>query len=118
MTFSDAWIDTVDDDAFAAFIKVHRAGTPREDKIFLLPSPPRPGNYWINILREWTAEQSLSVEYVDPLEIRVSVSRAQLLKFIDDTFGSEAAGKVAKLRAHVRKHLRDDRTYLIVADEF
>jgi hypothetical protein len=119
VTYSDAWIDTIDDDEFAAFLKERRThDTPLEGRIFLLPPPPRPGNYWINLVKEWTAKQGLPVEYVDPLEIRVAVSRTQLLKFIDDTFGSEPAGKVAKLRAHVREHLRDDRTYLVVADEF
>jgi hypothetical protein len=119
MTYSDAWIDTVDDAEFDALIRERRSHhTPREEKIFLLPPPPRPGNYWINIVRDWAAAQSLAIEYVDPLTIRVRVSRAQLVRFIDNTFGPEPVGKTAALRAHVRARLRDDRTYLIVAAEF
>jgi hypothetical protein len=117
MTDSDAWLDTVDDEEFAAVLKERRSpDLPLAERIFLLPPPPRP--YWITRVREWAETKSLPVDQVDPLEIRVRVSRAQLLEFIEETFGPEAAGKVAALRAHVRERLHDDRTYLIVADEF
>jgi hypothetical protein len=119
VTFSDCWIDTVDDEEFAALLKERRSpDLPLSERIFLLPRPPRPGNYWINLVREWAAAKALPVEHVDPLEIHVRVSRAHLLDFVEDTFGQEPAGKVAALRAYLREHLRDDRTYLIAADEF
>jgi hypothetical protein len=119
MTYSDAWIDTIDDAEFDAFLRERRSHhTLREEQIFLLPPPPRPGTYWIKIVRDWAVVQSLAIEHVDPLTIRVRVSRAQLVRFIDNTFGPEPVGKTAALRAHVCACLRDDRTYLIIADEF
>ncbi|HEY0523983.1 MAG TPA: hypothetical protein VGD08_11365 [Stellaceae bacterium] len=96
MTYSDFWIDTVDDDEFEAILKKpRRLDTPREDKIHLMPPTPRPGSYWINVVGEWAAEQNLAIQYVDPIAIGVLVTRAQLLRFLDDTFGPEAVGKVA-----------------------
>src|SRR4051812_39061527 len=85
MTFSDAWIDTVDDDEFAAVLKEERArDLPYAERIFKLPPPPSP--YWITVVRQWASSTGLTVEEVDPLESRARVSRAQLLRFLDDTF--------------------------------
>src|SRR5258708_4254602 len=115
MTYSDCWIDTVDDEEFRAFI-TERASidTPRVEKIFMLPPPPQP--YWINTVLDWAKAQGLPIGYSDGRTLaKVAVSRTQLLDFLDSTLGRES---VPRLRAHVRDRLRDDRTYLIVADEF
>ena len=115
MTYSDCWIDTVDDDAFKALVAgEHR----RAHRIELLPSPPGSCHYWIPVVKEWAAEHSVPIHYIDPVWIQVPVSRAQLQRFLDDVFGPDPNAPPQRLRVHVREHLRDDRTYLIVAEEF
>jgi hypothetical protein len=118
VTFSDAWVDTVDDDDFAALIQAQSTiDAKRADRLYLLPSPPpRAGEYWINVVKEWAVAHGLPIESFGPLEISVPVSRAQLLQFLDDVFGPEAA--TMPLCRHVREHLRDDRQYLVTSDEF
>ena len=46
------------------------------------------------------------------------VSRAQLQQFLEEVFGIAPDSPVARLQAHVSKHFRDDKTYIIVAEEF
>ena len=119
MTYSDCWIDTVDDAAFKALVEGQRGEEARRaQRIELLPSAPGQGHLWPPIVKEWAAEQSLPIHYVDPLCVQVPVSRAQLQRFLDDIFGPDPNAPPQKLRAHLRDHLRDDRTHLIVADEF
>jgi hypothetical protein len=82
--------------------------------------PRRPGatHYWIPAVQDWAAARGLPIRHIDPLWIEVSVSRAQLLEFIDVVYGTNPDESVARLRAHIAAHGRDDKTYLIVADEF
>jgi hypothetical protein len=90
--------------------------------------PPASANdYWINIVHRWASSHALAIEQTDPLEIQVAVSRGQLLQFIDDVFWRKEEArdredrdveKVERLRELAFQFLRDDETYLIVADEF
>lgn len=138
MTYSDCWIDTLDDADFKAlrelFASQWTTETKLSDNLCLLPPTPSPGNYWISILWVWAKKHALTVERVDELKIRVAVSRAQLLQFLDEVFWREeeaqdrsdreiikhlrSVERVERLRAHARQCLRDDKTYFIVADEF
>ncbi len=121
MTYSDCWIDTVDDTDFQVLIAGQLGSDARRaTRIELLPSPPGMCHLWLPIVRQWAAEENLNIVYVDPICIQVSVSRAQLQRFLDHIFGQELSlpQNLQRLRAHVQQHLRDDRTYLIVADEF
>jgi hypothetical protein len=45
-------------------------------------------------------------------------ARQQLARFLEGTFGAEDDSAAAPLQRHVRERLRDDCTYLVVADEF
>ena len=119
MTYSDAWVDTIDDPEFRALIDSQSGtGSRRADKLFLLPHAPRPGDYLINVVREWAAANGLCVEHNGHLEIQVRVTRQQLARFLEETFGPERDSAAAPLQRHVRERLRDDCTYLVVADEF
>jgi hypothetical protein len=121
MTYRDCWIDTIDDEEFKALIARQSGSEARRvNRIELLPSLPGTCHFWISIVKEWAAVENLSIEYVDPICIQVPVSRAQLQRFLDHVFGPEMSlpQNLQNLRAHIRQHLRDDRTYLIVADEF
>jgi hypothetical protein len=55
---------------------------------------------------------------VDSAWIKVPVSRAQLQQYLEEVFGTAPELLVARLQAHVGKHFRDDKTYVIVAEEF
>ena len=121
MTYSDCWIDTIDDGDFKALIAGQSGSDARRvNRIELLPSPPGMWHVWLPIVKEWASGENLSVDYIDPICIQVPVSRAQLQRFLDHVFGREPSlpQNLQRLLAHVRQHLRDDRTYLIVADEF
>ncbi|MGF6877402.1 hypothetical protein [Paraburkholderia sp. MM5477-R1] len=112
MTFSDAWIDSVDDEEFAAFLT-------QSPRFRVLPPPSSP--YWINHVRGWAKKEGLAIKYPgdDDLEIRVLVTRRQLVRFFDDMFGPLTSGADrSTLHGYVVDKCRDDRTYLIAADEF
>ena len=128
MTYSDCWISTVDDTEFRAVLTSQR-DTERKEKLHLLP-PALANGLWINIVREWAHRHNLAVERTGPLESQVAVSRAELLQFVDEIFWRKEEARdqeeretltrverVERLRAHVDQFFRDDRTYLIVADE-
>jgi hypothetical protein len=118
-TYSDAWIQTVDDPDFKALVDSQSSmDTRRADKLYLLPPAPQPSRYSINIVRDWAKANGLAVEYVDHLEIQVHVTRQQLARFLEETYGPENESVTAPLQRHVRERLRDDCTYLVVADEF
>jgi hypothetical protein len=132
MTYSDCWISTVDDTEFRALLTSQR-DTEWDGRLDMLP-PALADDYWINIVRRWAAGHALVVEQSDPLEIQVVVSRAQLLQFLDEVFWRKGEArdreereilkhlrrveKVERLRGHALQFLRDDKTYLILADEF
>ena len=119
MTFSDCWISTVDDEEFKKLVaEQNSAGVRRANRLDLLPRAPAHSHYWLPLLKEWATARDLPIHYVDPCWIEVSVSRALLLQFLDDTYGPDADGAVGQLRSHIWKSFRPDRTYLIVADEF
>jgi DNA-binding transcriptional regulator YdaS (Cro superfamily) len=132
MTYSDCWISTVDDTEFRALLSSQR-DTEGGERLDLLP-PALANNYWINIVRGWAASHALAVEQSAPLGIQIVVSREQLLQFLDEVFWRKEEArdreqretlkylrrveKVERLRGHALQVLRDDKTYLIVADEF
>jgi hypothetical protein len=112
VTFSDAWVDSVDDQEFAVFL----AQSPR---FRVLPPPPSP--YWINHVRGWAKKEGVAIEYPsdDGLEVHVLVTRRQLMRFFDDMFGPlESGADHSTLRGYIVNKCRDDRSYLIAADEF
>jgi hypothetical protein len=92
--------------------------TRRADKLFLLPPRPVPGEYSINLVKEWAAANALRVEHTDHLEIQVRVTRRQLARFLEETFGEEEDSLAAPLQRHVRERLCEDCTYLVRADDF
>jgi len=119
MTFSDCWISSVDDEEFKDLIAAQQsAETRRANRLDLMPRCPGSSHYWLPLLKDWAAARDLPVHYVDPLWIEVPVSRALLLQFLEDTYGPDPDAAVKRLRSHVWKSFRDDRNYLIVADEF
>lgn len=110
MTFSSAWIEPGDDEDLAAFLEQ----SPRSG---ILPPPPSP--YWINYLRDWAQREDLAIEYPQHGEIRVPVTKSQLLRFMHETLGAPApATDPSSLRDYIEHRCRDDRTYAICADEF
>jgi len=110
MTYSSAWIEPGNDEDFAAYLN-------QSPRFGVLPPPPSP--YWINHVREWAARESLPVEHATLGELRVAVTRQQLLRFLDEKLDApEADDSQSNLRAHVERRLRDDRMYAIAADEF
>ena len=117
MTYSDCWIDTIDDEEFKAFTAERRSiGVPRREKIHILPPAPKPR--WITTVKDWAAAQGLPVNHNDPLEIQVPVSRDQLLAFLAEMFPPGPTSPAEPLRAHAMNRFKNDCTYLIVADEF
>src|SRR5690348_12586249 len=119
MTFSDCWIESVDDEDFSAYVSEQkRLGVRRALRLDLLPRLPAAAHYWIPVLQNWAAARGLPVQHVDPLWIRVSVPRAQLLDFLYTTYGEVGVDSLAQLRAYFGTRGRDDKTYLLVADEF
>lgn len=134
MTTSDCSIGTIDDAEFKALLHSEpliKSGW-HHNLVWL---PPRPiGEYWKTVLYVWAKQHALVVEDVDELTIRVAVSRVQLLQFLDEVFWREedaafqrekevlkhdkVVDRVERLRKHARECLRDDRTYLLEADEF
>jgi hypothetical protein len=110
MTYSSAWIEPGNDEDFATFLK-------QSPRFGVLPPPPSP--YWINHVKAWAARESLAIEHPDHGEIRVAVTKQQLLRFLDENFGvPESDADPSSLRGHIERQLRDDRTYAIAADEF
>src|SRR5215467_13086697 len=100
MSFSDCWIDSVDDEDFLAYVaEQKRLGVRRAHRLDLLPRLPAAQHYWIPVLQDWAASRGLPVEHVDPLWISVSVTRAQLLDFLNMTYGEVGADSLAQLRA-------------------
>jgi hypothetical protein len=121
VTYSDCWIDTVDGDEFRAF-RAQQTATDGETGRFgrphVLPRPPGSSPYWLPIAKDWATERGLEIDWVDSVWIKVPVSRAQLQQFLEEIFATVPDSPVASLQAHVRKHFRDDKTYIIVAEEF
>lgn len=121
MTNSACWIDTVDDEEFWGLLKAAPLdGAPPADRLYLLPPPSQPGSYWINIVREWARTHGCAVRHWDvpQIEIEVPVTRAQLSRFLEEVFGDRIQDNVGSLHAYAMQHLRNDRTYLICADEW
>ena len=119
MTFSDCWIDSVDDEDFLAYVAEQKwLGVRRALRLDLLPRLPAAHHYWIPALQEWAAARGLRVQHLDPLWIRVPVTRSQLLDFLHTIYGEVGADSLAQLRVYFGAHGRDGKTYLIVADEF
>jgi hypothetical protein len=119
MTFTDCWIETPDDEDFRANVaEQKRLEVRRGLRLDLLPRLPAARHFWIPALQDWAAVQGLPVQSLDPLWIRVPVRRAQLLDFLDKTYGEHGAHSLARLRAHFARHGCDGKTYFIVADEF
>jgi hypothetical protein len=82
-------------------------------RLDLLPRlPAAQQHYWIPVLQEWAAARGLTVDYVDPLWIRLPVTRAQLMDFLGTIYGKLGDDSYFAGRG------RDDKTYLLVADEF
>ena len=69
------------------------------------------------VLKDWATELGLEIDWVDSAWIRVCVTRAQLEQFLEEVFGT-APESSAALQVHVSKHFPDDKTYVIVAEEF
>jgi hypothetical protein len=109
MTYSDAWLESPEDPDFDDFLEQTRG-------LRVLPPPRLSNNYWINHLKHWAEKERLEIQYPDPLEIRVAVSKDQLLRFMDDMF--HAGEPVSFLKNHISEKCKDDVSYLIVADEF
>jgi hypothetical protein len=109
MTFSDAWLESPEDPEFEDFLKQTKG-------LRVLPTPHLSNNYWINHLKQWAKKEQLPIQYPDYLEIRVSVSKAQLLRFMDDMF--HAGEPISILRDYIAKKCNDQVSYIIVADEF
>lgn len=80
MTFSDAWIESVDDDDLAEFLA-------RSPRACILSPPASP--YWINHVGELAERESLPVVHANYGEIRVQLTGRQLKDFINATFGPE-----------------------------
>jgi hypothetical protein len=119
MTFSDCWIDSVDDEDFLAHIaEQKRLDVRRAFRLDLLPRLPAAPHYWIPALQEWAATRGLPIQYIDPLWIKIPVTRAQLLDFLHTIYGEIGADSLAQLRTYFGAHARNGKTYLIVADEF
>ncbi len=119
MTFSDCWIESVDDEDFLAYVAEQKLlGVRRALRLDLLPRLPAAHHYWIPVLQDWAAACGLPIQHVDPLWIRVPVTRAQLLDFLHTIYGEVGADSLAQLRAYFGARGRDGKTYLIVADEF
>jgi hypothetical protein len=119
MTFTDCWIDTLDDDDFRAYVaEQKRLDVRRGHRLDLLPRLPAAHHFWIPTLQDWATARGLAVQSIDPLWIRVPVTRAQLLDFLDKTYGDVGIDSLARLRAYLAAHGHDGKTYLIVADEF
>jgi hypothetical protein len=74
--------------------------------------------YWLPIVKDWATERGLEIDWVDSAWIKVPVSRAQLEQFLEEVFGANPESPAANLAAHANKHFRDDKTYVIVAEEF
>jgi hypothetical protein len=118
MTYSDCWLDAIDDDNFAAYVRDHdRPEIKRADKQHLLGPGPR-GRYWINLVRDWGAARDLKVEYVDHLELRIRVSRNQLLDFLAFAYGDDLNSHAQGTVSFIRDTLKDGCTYWLCADEF
>lgn len=112
MTDSAGWIDTEDDAELKAFI-TERSGwdVKLADKPFLFGPAPRP--YWITLVQEWAALNGLPVEHTSHIEIRVRVSKQQVLAFLEWAYGTPPSPT-----GFATTRLRDDRTYYLYADEF
>ena len=119
MTFADCWIETADDEDFQAYVaEQQQLGVRRALRLDLLPRLPAAHHYSIPALQEWSAARGLRVQHLDPLWIRVPVTRSQLMDFLHTIYGEVGADSLAQLRAYFGAHGRDGKTYLIVADEF
>jgi hypothetical protein len=91
MTYSDCWIDTVDDDEFRAYKAQQMAAdgeTGRFGRLYVLPRPLGVSHYWLPIVKDWATERGLEIEWVDSAWIKVAVSRAQLQQFLEEVFGT------------------------------
>jgi hypothetical protein len=121
VTYSDCWIDTVDDDEFRAYKAQQTAAdgeTGRFGRLHVLPRPSGMRHYWLPLVQDWATERGLEIHWVDSSRIKVRVSRVQLQQFLEEVFGTTPESPVAKLQEHVSKHFRDDKTYVIAGCEF
>jgi hypothetical protein len=77
MTYSDCWIDTIDDQDFKALVAAQTGSDARRvNRIELLPSGPGIPHLWPPVVKEWASGEKLSIDYVDPLCIQIPVSRS------------------------------------------
>ena len=110
MTYSSVWIEPGNDEDFAAFLR-------QSPRFGVLPPPPSP--YWINHVKEWAVRESLAIEYPGHGEIRVAVTKQQLLRFLDEKLGALGSdADPSSLRGYIEHQFRDDRSYTIASEEF
>jgi hypothetical protein len=96
MTDSAAWVETPD------------------GEVRHLPTFPKTGHYWINVVRDWAHAQELPIEGGSwALQLFVQMSPPQVLAFLDDSYGDG----LESLRAHLVE-LPDDVVCRVFADEF
>src|SRR6478736_2090334 len=92
MTFSDCWIDSVDDEDFLAYIaEQKRLGVRRALRLDLLPRLPAAHHYWIPALQGGAATRGLRISTHRPVVDQVPVTRSQLLDFLQTIYGEVGA---------------------------
>lgn len=122
MTDSCCWIDVRENKELTAQL---RATFPQNDDSD--PSRIDLGcrrYLWINELREWAARKGLPIEYpgLGWIVEQVTVSKSQLLEFLEDMFGPVQTGteqpRLDRIRVLIREHGHDFCRYYILADEY
>jgi hypothetical protein len=122
MTDSCCWIDVRGNEELTAQL---RATFPQKDD----SDPARIDlgcrrYLWINDLREWAARKGLPIEYpgLGWIVEQVTVSKSQLLEFLEDMFGPVQTGaeqpRIDRIRELIREYGHDFCRYYILADEY
>lgn len=122
MTDSCCWIDVRENEELTAQL---RASFPKKDNSHPTRIELGCQRYlWINDLREWAARKELPIEYPDFGWIveQVTVSKSQLLEFLEDMFGPVLPGadqqRLDGIRVLIRELGHDFCRYYILADEY
>jgi hypothetical protein len=109
MTYNEGWIEVLKDGA----------GVPLDsakeglDRFGTLESRPGHGDYWVPKLQRWAQAEAHPIHYIDNCWLRVAVSAADLIAFLQSIDQPESTW-IGPLIAKVDQA----DSYIIIAEEF
>ncbi|WP_109485388.1 hypothetical protein [Occallatibacter savannae] len=134
MTEFNCWIDLTTDKRLKLRVEKGIFGGQFNSTHVWFPAPPNNYRCWPGVVAGWCKERNLNPVW-ERLDIRVTVTKAQIEDFIDYVYRDDAsywepakmlmwegraylANSLTNLRAFVAQELNPKRTYELKADEY